>query len=199
MADQRHFRVECTAAGVPRLEITCSPAARVCRALGAPSRVTIGSSSVSDFRIVSRGVRARHVVIDWDGRALVIVEINGPVLVNGRSVEAPFPIVGEACLLVGDAAIWVAVPALADDPPTLLSANEAPTVPNAPTHSVAPASVMDVRSAGRGSGLIIAGIRAARDSLARVSPGHVPLFVAVLFVAVTLAVAAWRLRSPLLR
>jgi hypothetical protein len=138
MADQRHSGGEGALARVPRLEITCSPAARVCRTLGAPSRVTIGSSSVADFRIVSRGVRARHVVIDWDGRALVIVEKNGPVLVNGRSVEPPFAIVGEAHLLVGDATIWLAVPAIVDEPPTLLSANEAPTLPNMPTHSEAP-------------------------------------------------------------
>lgn len=106
----------------PRIEIACGRSAKVSRTLRAPCRVLVGSSSACDLRVVGRGIRARHLAIEWDGERLVIVETlgSGPVQVDGRTVLPPFSIVGSVRVQIREAELQAFAPHPREDDPTLV-------------------------------------------------------------------------------
>jgi hypothetical protein len=166
----------------PRLEIACPRASSVSRTFGAPGRVAIGSSSTCDLRIVARGVRARHAVLEWDGRRLAVIETAGVVGILGRSVEAPFPIPRSTALEIGEAEVRVTVPEPEHDDLTLTSADDEPTLVVArpereprklarACHSVARLGVVTLVALVAAVGLVLG---AAAHSLWHAGPAPLP-------------------------
>jgi hypothetical protein len=78
---------------------------------GTPTpRICVGSSSLCEWRIHARGVRAKHVYLRWDGQVLSIQDQVGPraVLVDGHPVGHRCDLMPRAELRLGEAVLMVA-------------------------------------------------------------------------------------------
>jgi hypothetical protein len=201
----------------PSVEVGCRGAGRVSRTLRTPCTLHIGSSSACDLLVVARGVRARHLALEWDGALLTIVEEteSGLVRIDGRAVRPPFVISGSVRLQIGDAEVHATAPRLLlEDEPTLVLDRDRTEVPpgrsDGPTEvSVRPPPPFDATTTQRvrhhrsrldpvcGSfGAVEGGVRTiAKSMLARLRRRIVPVAVGVSLVAVGLVLPRFSRRA----